>query len=199
MQCEFARFPADKSWFREPLAEKDAMKVPLSYEDTLKRLQHVGYLGQGESPPMPGHRPQFDDETLGLSFFRTRVADDDLSGLTLRRTYFAKSEVSGTSFVDTDLSESTMCWNDFIAVNFSGSRLTDCDMRASVFENCVFDDADLSSSDLRKSSFVGCTFKGATMRGVVLGPSQRSALALSNEQRSVIDWREDDGEEPPGG
>ena len=125
------------------------MDVRLSYEDTLKRLKEIGYLGEGDSPRMPDHRPQFDDaEPLGFGFFRTMAADDDLSGLTLRRTYFAKSEINAISFVGTDLSESAMCWNDFIAVDFSGARLNGCDMRASHFEKCVFDDADMSGSDL---------------------------------------------------
>jgi hypothetical protein len=172
----------------------------LSYEDTLKRLQEIGYVGQGESPPMPDHRPRYDDaEPLGFSFFRTKAIDDDLSGLRLCRTYFARSEINGISFANTDLSESTMCWNDFIAIDFSGARLTDCDMRASVFENCVFDNADMSGSDLRRSSFESCSFKGARMERAILASSQRGRFVLNDEQLSAIDWRDDDGEEPPGG
>ena len=40
-------------------------------------LQRLGYSDVGDEgtiPPMPDHRPQFDDEApLGVSFFRTRV------------------------------------------------------------------------------------------------------------------------------
>jgi len=63
--------------------------------------------------------PRHDDEQLGVSFFRTRLADVTLDGLTLPRTFFGRSEIRGVSFPVTDLSESTANWNDFIDVDFS--------------------------------------------------------------------------------
>ena len=37
------------------------------------------------------------------------------------------------------------------------------------------------------------------MKHVILASSQRTALVLDDEQLSAIDWRLDDGGDPPGG
>jgi uncharacterized protein YjbI with pentapeptide repeats len=79
----------------------------------------LGWPDSEPAPPIPQRKPRYDDdETLGVSFFRTRVAGD-LSGLTLPRTFFGRSEIKGASFRGTDLRESRLCWNDFIDVDFS--------------------------------------------------------------------------------
>src|SRR5689334_22012247 len=89
-----------------------------SYEDSVRRLQK-DYLGPGEIPPMPKRMPRYDDERLGVAFFRTFVGEhDDLSNLTLPRTYFGRSEINDALFCNTDLTESSLCWNDFIDVDF---------------------------------------------------------------------------------
>src|SRR6185436_866143 len=50
-----------------------AVQTRLPYEETCRRLQNLGFLELGPVPPLPERRPRFDDEALGLSFFRTRV------------------------------------------------------------------------------------------------------------------------------
>src|ERR1035438_7764265 len=100
----------------------------LSYEDSCRLLQRIGYPdagAEGVIPPIPDHRPQCDDEApLGVSFFRTFVGESALENLTLSRTFFGKSEVGPVSFKNTDLSESTLCWNDFNGVNFTDADLS---------------------------------------------------------------------------
>jgi hypothetical protein len=50
-----------------------------TYEESCEHLQKLGYLVQGNTPPVPGHLPQWDDEEpLGVGFFRTAVTQGDL-------------------------------------------------------------------------------------------------------------------------
>jgi uncharacterized protein YjbI with pentapeptide repeats len=176
-----------------------------SYEESCRLLQRLGYSDAGTEgmiPPVPNHRPQYDDETpLGVSFFRTRVGADehDLENLTLPRTFFGKSEVGPVSFRNTDLSESTLCWNDFNEVDFTDADLSGCDLRASIFSQVDFVRANLRNADLRRSSFEACDFTDAEMRGAKLTQEQGEQIDLSEEQRQEIDWQEIDGDEPPGG
>jgi BTB/POZ domain-containing protein KCTD9 len=178
----------------------DSNVVRLSYEDSCRLLQRLGYLEEGAIPPMPDHRPQYDDEEpLGVSFFRTFVGDGDLENLTLRRTFFGRSEIGPISFENTDLSESTLCWNDFNGVKFTGADLSGSDLRASLFNEVDFVRANLRDTDLRHSSFDNCDFMDADMRGAKLTREQGEKLRLSEEQHKVIDWQETDGKQPPGG
>lgn len=171
----------------------------LPYEKSIEKLQQIGFLGEGEFPPMPKQRPQQSDpEPLGFSFYRTFVSEEDLSNLTLPRTFFGRSELSKTSFSNSDLSESTLCWNDFVSVDFSSALLPNSDMRSSLFQNCDFNHADLSNSDMRRSSFEGCTFRGANLKGAKLSSDQRLIIDLTEEQFSRIVWLPP-GEEPAGG
>lgn len=127
----------------------------LSYEESFRHLQKVGCLAEGPVFPLPDHRPQFDDESPRVSFFRTWLGsgtpfglqasspEDEgggldehaLENLNLPRTFFGRSEISYISFKNTDLSESTLCWNDFIEVNFTDADLSECDLRASIFKH----------------------------------------------------------------
>ena len=172
----------------------------LSYEESCKLLQRLGYLKEGAIPPVPDHRPQFDDEEpLGVGFYRTFTGDGDLENLTLPRTFFGRSGIGPLSFKNTDLSESTLCWNDFYGVKFRNADLSGCDLRASLFTDVDFVRANLRRSDLRHSSFDSCDFTDADLQGAKLTRQQGERISLSNEQREVIDWQETDGEEPPGG
>ena len=54
---------------------------------------------------MAARAPRYDDEQLGVNFFRTQLADARLEGLTLSRTFFGRSEIRGVSFRGTDLSQ----------------------------------------------------------------------------------------------
>lgn len=90
-----------------------------SYQHSCERLQERGFLDPGDIPPIPGHRPQFDDETSGVCFFRTCVSEGDIEDMTLPQTFFGMSEVGPISFKNTDFSESTLCWNDFREVDFT--------------------------------------------------------------------------------
>jgi hypothetical protein len=194
----------------------------LSYEESCKFLQRHNHLGggvEGVIPPMPDHRPQFDDSTsIGVRFFRTwvgvgrpfglepsspedweDVAEHALENLTLPRTFVGRSEIGPISFKNTDLSESTLCWNDFIEVNFTDADLSGSDLRASIFKRVAFVRANLRTADLRRSGFEACDFTDADMAGAKLTRKQGEGIRLSDEQRKVIDWQESDGDEPPGG
>lgn len=146
-----------------------------TYQASVQELERLGFLDHGEAPSTPpAQRPQYDDDVLGIQFFRTLVADADLSNLTLPGTFFGRSEIARTSFRNCDLSRSTMCWNDFIDVDFSDACLADCDLRGSTFEACRFTNTDVS-------------------RALV---SRDQAIELSDEQRSAVEWCDDD---PDGG
>jgi len=178
------------------------MTVPrLGYDDSIRRLRELGFLGADERPPMPDHVPQpEDEEPLGLSFFRTFIGEGaDLSNLSMPRTFFGRSEVSNASFRNTDLSESNLRWNNFIGVDFTEATLARADLRASTYTRVNFTGTDFRGADLRRADFEKCFFDGAVMDGAVLTRKQGSRLALSGVQRAAIDWRDGDGPEPSGG
>lgn len=178
------------------------MNIPRSsYEDSCRFLQQHGYLDAAALPPLPDHLPQYDDpEPLGVNFFRTMVSDEvQLDNLTLPRTFFGRSEVNKASFRNTDLTESNLCWNDFLGVDFTASVLAKADMRSSLFADVTFTKADLRGADMRRSSFERCHFDGASLDGAVLTNDQARTVLLTEEQRKVIDWRSDPGDEPGGG
>ncbi len=169
-----------------------------SYGESCRELERLGFIERGQAPTEPlRRRPLPDDEELGVQFFRTRVEDAKLADLTLPRTFFGRSEIRASSFRGTDLSESTLCWNDFVDVDFGGACLVSSDLRASLFERVSFARADLRDADLRRSTFEDCDFAGADLRGAKLTRAQE--LPLSDAQREVIAWQDDDGPEPPGG
>jgi len=173
----------------------------LHYADSIRRLRELGYLGPDEQPPLPDHVPQpEDEEPLGLSFFRTFVGEGaDLSNLRIPRTFFGRSEISNASFRNTDLSESNLRWNDFIDVDFTEATLSRADLRASIYTRVNFTRADLRGADMRRAHFEGCVFDEAVMDGAILARGQVRRLALSDSQKAVVDWRDDDGPEPSGG
>ena len=155
------------------------MPERLPYIASCQLLISQQLLDGDEVPPLPERPPRYDDETLGVGFFRTQLADTKLDGLTLPRTFFGRSEIRSVSFRDTDLSESTANWNDFTEVDFSS--------------------ADLSRADLRHATFTDCTFADADFTGAKLARESESLLSLSPTQRSVIEWHPDLGDEPGGG
>jgi len=171
----------------------------LSYEDSYRFLQKEGWEGAGEVPQIPERPPRYDDEILGLSFFRTFVEDAKLENLTIPRTYFSRSKVSNVSFVRTDLAESVANWNDFENVSFSSSDLTGIDFRACVLRRVQFDNALLKNADFRCCEFEECTFIGANLEGAKIKRGTGASLELSTEQREQVLWQEDDGPEPDGG
>jgi uncharacterized protein YjbI with pentapeptide repeats len=172
----------------------------LTYENSCKFLQDIGYLDAGSIPPLPAQQPRHDDpEPLGISFFRTLVAEDALENLSLPRTFFGRSEVRQMSFKNTLLSESNLCWNDFIEVDFTKADLSKSDLRASIFKKVKFVEANLRDSDLRHSTFEACDFTNADMNGVKLTHEQSSQLALSEAQRESVSWLSDAGILPDGG
>ena len=169
----------------------------LSYEESCEKLK-PNYIS--ETPTLPDRMPRFDDEELGLSFFRTFVGKgDDFSNLTIPRTFFGRSEINDASFRNTDLSQSCMCWNDFNDVDFTGADLSGADLRGSVYRNVRFNSANLQGADLRHSSFEECDFQGADLTQTILARSQKRALALTSEQSKVVDWHWRSGPEPDGG
>jgi uncharacterized protein YjbI with pentapeptide repeats len=171
----------------------------MSYIESCRFLQNQGLLDAGDIPSMPTRAPRFDDEQLGVSFFRMRLADVELDGLTLPRTFFGRSEIRGGSFRRTDLSESTVNWNDFIDVDFGGADLSRADLRASVFERVSFRGAILRGADLRRAAFRKCDFADADLTGTKITRASAWLLRLSRDQRHTVDWQTDLGPEPEGG
>lgn len=171
-------------------------RVP--YDESCRVLQSKELLETAELPPLPGRPPRHDDEQLGVSFFRTRLADVALDGLTVPRTFFGRSEIRSVSFRGSDLSESTANWNDFIDVDFSSADLSRADFRASIFERVSFHGAVLRGADLRRATFRGCTFTDADMTGARLSRGFGWLFRLSSAQRTAIDWQPP-GPEPEGG
>lgn len=187
---------------RSAIASEKLPQPPtrLDYEASGKRLQQLGLLAAGDIPAMPDKMPRYDDEVLGVEFFRTLVGDGaDLANLTLPRSYFGRSEISNVTFRNTDLSESSMCWNDFKSVDFSLAVLARCDLRASAFIGVRFVSTRLERADLRRSTFENCDFDNAGMSKAVLTRRQGRELGLSSAQRAEIAWTDDDGPEPDGG
>jgi BTB/POZ domain-containing protein KCTD9 len=197
----------------------ETLPARLLYEKSYKQLQNLGVLAEGAIPPPPDRRPQHDDDDIssGFRLFRTwlgsgepfglrlppdyvnEIQESDCENLTLPRTFFGRSEISRISFKNSDLSESTFCWNDFIEVNFTDADLSECDLRASLYKRTLFVRTNLRNADLRWSTFKESDFTGADLRGTKLTHEQGEALDLSAQQRQVIDWQENEGEEPPGG
>ncbi len=175
----------------------------LPYSDSIRRIRELGlgFLKPDEQPPMPDHIPQPEDKApLGLSFFRTLVGEGaDLNNLTIPRTFFGRSEISNASFRNTDLTESNLRWNDFIDVDFTEATLARADLRASIYIRVKFIRTDLRGADMRRATFDECVFDGAVMDGAILTRRQGGRLPMSNEQKAVVDWRDDDGPEPSGG
>ena len=182
-----------------PRPQTKLMLQRLSYDDSCRHLQREKLIDPGDIPPFPKRPPRHDDEVLGVSFFRTMLADAKLEHLTLPRTFFGRSEIRATSFRDTDLSESTANWNDFVDVDFSSADLSRCDFRACPFQKVRFVGALLVSADFRHCSFTGCDFTGADLTGAKFTKKAAGSLQLSSEQQRVIDWQADDGDEPKGG
>ena len=175
------------------------MSQRLSYEDSCRALQNQEIIDAGDIPPLPSKSPRYDDEVLGVSFFRTMLADAKIEHLTLPRTFFGRSEIRATSFQDTNLSESTANWNDFIDVDFTSSDISHSDFRACVFNGVKFRNTKLVGTDFRYCGFTNCDFTGADLTDTKFTKKIGASLQLSPEQQQAIDWQTDDGEEPEGG
>ena len=101
------------------------MAVRLDYEASRKRLHELGWPDSEPAPPIPQRKPRYDDdETIGVSFFRTRVVGD-LSDADLRASLFER-------------------------VSFAGTDLRFADLRRSTFTNCVFDRASMKGTILTR-------------------------------------------------
>jgi hypothetical protein len=175
------------------------MSERLSYEDSFRVLQREGWEAEGPLVPMLSRAPRYDDEVLGVSFFRTLVEGSKFDNLTLPRTYFSRSEIRQSSFVDADLHESVANWNDVEDVDFSRADLSRFDFRGCDLQGVNFDDAVLVDADLRCCGFRNCSFVGADLTRTKITREAGALLPLSAEQRSQIDWQETDGPDPDGG
>ena len=170
-----------------------------SYEDSRCALLSLPLIATGDNPSLPPPPLPPDDGAPGVSLFGILLAEAKLEHLTLPRTFISRSEIRGTSFRDTDLTGSTANWNDFIDVNFSAADLSGSDLRACVFERVRFVGASLVGVDFRYCGFKKCDFTDADVTDMKLTIKLGAVLRLSPEQQSVIDWQDDDGEEPAGG
>ena len=175
------------------------MPKRLSYEDSCRALQQQQIIETGDVLPLPERSPRYDDEARGVEFFRTMLADAKIEHMTLPRTFFGRSEIRAVSFKNTDLSESTANWNDFIDVNFDEADLSRSDFRACLFERVRFKHANLTGTDFRYCGFKDCDFSGADLTDAKFTTKAGAALQFSPEQKQVIDWQAEDGEEPEGG
>jgi BTB/POZ domain-containing protein KCTD9 len=175
------------------------MPERLSYQNSCSFMQREGWLGAGEIPPLPEKPPRYDDEILGVEFFRTCVENARLENLTIPRTYFSRSEIRNSSFAGSDLSESVANWNDFNDVNFSYTDLSRFDFRGCSLVQVRFQGADLRNADLRRCDFEHCDFMAADLTGTKLTREAGESLILSDQQRQGVDWQDEDGPDPDGG
>lgn len=178
-----------------------------SYQESVDILRDRAG-SEGDPLAALDRRPQYDDEEMGPSIFRTSVEHVELDHLTLPCLFVGRSRFLNVTFASTDLHLSTINWTDVVDCDFSDAILADADLRACKFRRCVFRGADLSAADLRGSTFERCTFEGAIMKGTQLQRTQKrfgfrigashESLPLSDAQRAEADWR-DDSPEPAGG
>jgi uncharacterized protein YjbI with pentapeptide repeats len=175
------------------------MSNRLPYEASCQFLQQEGWLANGDLPQLPERPPRYDDDILGVEFFRTYVKDAKLDNLSLPRTYFSRSEISSSSFVNSNLSESVANWNDFEDVDFSNADLSRFDFRGCALRRVRFAGSLLIDADLRCCGFEDCDFTGANLTRTKLTREVRSTLNLTADQTTVIDWQDDDGPDPDGG
>ena len=169
------------------------------YQESCQVLKEQQLLEGDALPELPARPPRHDDEHLGVSFFRTLLADARLDDLTLPRTFFGRSEIRAVSFRGTDLSQSTACWNDFVDVDFDEADLSGVGLRASTFRRVSFRGAALRGADLRQTSFTGCTFADADLADAKISRSLLWFFRLSPAQRRSVDWQLGPGPEPEGG
>ena len=175
------------------------MPERLSYADSYTVLQKKKLVPEGNAPEVRYEPPRHDDLTGGgVRFFQSMIAGMKLERLTLPRTFIGRSEFRKVSFKETELSGSTANWNDFIQVNFSGADLSRCDLRACLFDGVKFTGANLSGADFRYCGFKKCQFTDADLTDAKLTQKAGAVLKLSPEQRAVIDWQGEDGDEPLG-
>jgi BTB/POZ domain-containing protein KCTD9 len=175
------------------------MPTRLTYPESCQILQTNHLLDEGDTPTLLERPPRHDDEVLGVSFFRTVLADCTLENLTLPRTFFGRSEIRSVSFRGSDLSESVACWNDFTDVDFSLVDLSQADLRASIFKNVNFYGANLHNVDFRHATFQKCIFTNADLAGAKFVRGFRWFFILTSSQRSSVNWQKTPGEEPKGG
>jgi BTB/POZ domain-containing protein KCTD9 len=175
------------------------MPTRLSYPESCHSLQSRHLLDEGNIPTLPESLPRHDDEVLGVSFFRTSLADCALENLTLPRTFFCRSDIRNVSFRGSDMSESVACWNDFTNVDFSFVDLSKADLRASIFQSVNFHGANLRNVDFRRATFRKCVFTNADLTGARFLRGFRWIFILSSSQRRSIHWQDTPGEEPEGG
>jgi uncharacterized protein YjbI with pentapeptide repeats len=175
------------------------MATRLSYPESCRSLQTNHLLEEGNIPTLPEKPPRHDDDVLGVSFFRTALAECTLENLTLPRTFFGRSNIRGVSFRGSDLSESVACWNDFTDVDFSLVDLSKADLRASLFKNVNFHSANLRNVDFRHATFQKCIFINADLTGAKFLRGFRWIFILSSSQRRSIHWQDTPGEAPEGG
>ena len=175
------------------------MPERLSYQDSCKFMQREGWLGEGDIPPLPQQPPRYDDEILGVEFFRTYVENARLENLTIPRTYFSRTEIRGSSFAGSDLSESVANWNDFKDVDFSFTDLSGFDFRGCNLVQVRFQGANLRNADLRCCGFEDCDFSAADLTGAKFTKEAGADMNLSGLQRQTIDWHDEDGPDPDGG
>ena len=167
----------------------------LSYDQSCVRLGHEST----EIPPLPSSAPRYDDEILGLRFYKTGIEQQEWRSLTIPRTFVGRSLVEDASIIDCDLSESVMCWNDFNSVDFSQSDLSKTDLRSSNFIGVDFSGCNLSEADFRGSGLERCSFQGANLDGAILETGWHGELPFTEEQKESIAWVDEPGEPPPGG
>jgi uncharacterized protein YjbI with pentapeptide repeats len=172
-----------------------------SLQESWRHLETMGVevpRREDGTPHIPERMPHYDDDVLGLSFFRERLRECDFSSLTMPRTFFGRSEFANVTFRASDLSESRLCWNDFVDCDFSQAELRGADLRAANFTRCAFASANLSDADLRTASFDSCDFSGANFGGAIVETYACADLGIEPNVAGVR-WVDDAGEEPPGG
>ena len=171
----------------------------LTYEESCRALQRLGHLQEGAIPPLPDHRPRYDDEgPLGVNFFRTSVRDGDIENMTLPRTFFGRSDIGPLSF-KTRIVRIYAVLERFQQGGLHGCQSLQKRPPCLAVLQGAFRQNRSPKCRLRQLTFAECDFTDAEMRGARLTHRQGRVIVLSTQQREAIDWQESDGSPPGGG
>ena len=69
-----------------------------SYVESCQLLQTQNLVESGKLPEIPKRMPRYDDDEIGISFFRTQLTDVALDNLTLPRTFFVGQRFAAYHF-----------------------------------------------------------------------------------------------------
>lgn len=162
----------------------------LSFEQSCERLRQLE-LGSVVAPWSDSG-----GQDRMIRFAGQIIAAVRLDNVCLPHAVLSRCEFRSVSFRNADLGGARAHWNDFIKTDFRDANLSGADVRACVFDGVRFQGATLVGVDFRYCGFKQCYFAGADLTDAKFTAKAGRALQLSPEQQGVIDWQDEDGDEP---